>query len=101
MRGDKSHSGAFTNKLVSCLTSSGGGGLGRDVWHMTESHCIHSQELLLLVLLLAMGILKLSLRQYRAYVVDSLGLCLISLYYVYKDSDLVSLDLYAIPIFPF
>ena len=57
---------------MSCLTScSGGGGdleiqegggdLGRDIWHMTESRCIHSQELQLLVLLLvllATGILN-------------------------------------------
>ena len=53
--------GAFTNKLVSCLTSSGGGGLGRDIGHMTESRCIHSEELLLLALLivlLATGIIK-------------------------------------------
>ena len=34
------------------FTLSGGGGLGRDIWHMTESCCIHSQELLLLALLL-------------------------------------------------
>ena len=42
-------------------------------------------------------------RQYRACVIDSLGLgttCLIiSLYYVYKASR--SLDFYAIPILPF
>ena len=42
--------GAFTNKLVSCLTLSGGGGLGRDIWHKTESH---SQELLPLLVSLA------------------------------------------------
>ena len=43
------------------LTLGGGGGLGRDIWHMTESRCIHSQELLLLALLLvllATGILN-------------------------------------------
>ena len=43
------------------FTLSGGGGLGRDIWHMTESHCIPSQELLLLTLLLvllAMGMLN-------------------------------------------
>ena len=79
------------------FTLSGGGGLARDIWHMTESRCIHSQELLLLALLLACygymkpstRIEKLPLRQYRACVVDSLGLgiaCLISLYYVYKAS---------------
>ena len=40
-------------------------------------------------------------RQYRACVVDSLGLgitCLISLYYCTRHPDLVSLDFYAIPI---
>ena len=72
MRRDKSHSGAFTNEFVSCLTLS----------------CIHRQELLLLVLLLvllATGILHglpgltscrcdnigLVSGQYRACVVDS------------------------------
>ena len=41
-------------------------------------------------------------RQYRARVVDSLRLgitYLISLYYMYRHPDLVSLDCYAIPIF--
>ena len=75
------------------FTLSSGGGLARDIWHMTEGRHIHSQELPLLVLmllLLATGILndlytridKLFLRHYRACVVDSLGLgitCLISL----------------------
>ena len=35
--------------------------MGRDIWHMTESRCIHSPELLLLALLLvllATGILN-------------------------------------------
>ena len=35
--------------------------MGRDIWHMTESRCIHSQELLLLAIilvLLATGILN-------------------------------------------
>ena len=43
------------------FTLSGGGGLGCDIWHITESRCIHSQELLLLALLLvslAAGILN-------------------------------------------
>ena len=43
------------------FTLNGGGGLARDIWHMTGSHCIHSQELLLLALLLvllATGILN-------------------------------------------
>ena len=73
--------------------------MARDIWHMTESHRIHSQELLLLALLLvllATGILqstridKLSLRQYSACVVDPLGMgitCLTSLHYVYKASQ--------------
>ena len=41
-------------------------------------------------------------QQYRAWVVDSLGLgitCLISLYYVYKASQSYLLCFYAIPIF--
>ena len=59
MRRDKSHLGAFTHKLASVMlnikfTLSGGGGLGRDIWHMTESRCIHSQELLHLALLLVL-----------------------------------------------
>ena len=95
MRREKSLGGI--HKQVSVMlniqfTLSSGGGLAHDIWHMTESRCIHSQELLLLVLLLAKlptRIDKLSLRQYRACVVDSLGLgitCLISLYSVYKAS---------------
>ena len=43
------------------FTLSGGGGLVRDIWHMTESRRIHSQGLLLLSLLpvlLATGILN-------------------------------------------
>ena len=36
------------------LTLSGGVGLAHDIWHMTESHRIHSQELLLLALLLVL-----------------------------------------------
>ena len=43
------------------FTLCGGGDLGRDIWHMTESCCIHSQMLLLLALLLvllATGILN-------------------------------------------
>ena len=72
------------------FTLSGGGGLGCDIRHMTECRCIHSQELLLLALLLvllATGILndlpvdkidKLSLQQYRAWVIDSLGLEIVS-----------------------
>ena len=44
---------------MSCLTPSftlsGGGGLGHDIWHMTESCCIHSQELLLLACLACYG----------------------------------------------
>ena len=96
MRRGKSHPGAFTNKLVTCLTLSGGGGLGRDIWHMTESRCIHGQELLLLALLLillAMGILNdlpglTSCRCDNTGLVSSLGweLRVISLYYVYKES---------------
>ena len=77
------------------FTLSSGGGVGRDIWHMTESHCIHSQELPLLGLACYGCIIqstrtdKLSLRQYRACVIDSLGLgitCLTSLCYVYKAS---------------
>ena len=43
------------------FTLNGGGGLARDIWHTTGSHRIHSQELLLLALLLvllATGILN-------------------------------------------
>ena len=40
------------------FTLSSGGGLGRDIWHLTESHCIHSQELLLLALLLILLVLN-------------------------------------------
>ena len=36
------------------FTLSGGGGLAHNIWHMTESRCIHSQELLLLALLLVL-----------------------------------------------
>ena len=77
------------------FTLSSGGGVGRDIWHMTESHCFHSQELPLLGLacyeciIRSTRIDKLSLQQYRACVVDSLRLgitCLTSLCYVYKAS---------------
>ena len=36
------------------FTLSSGGGLAHNIWHMTESRCIHSQELLLLALLLVL-----------------------------------------------
>ena len=78
------------------FTLSGGGGLGCDIWHMTESRCIHSQELLLLaqlLVLLAMGILD-DLPGLTSYRCENIGLvslillgwCHISLYYVYKAS---------------
>ena len=114
MRRDKSHSGAFTNELVSCLTSSSVGGLERDIWHMTDSRCIHSQELLLLALLLVLlgtGILndRPGLTSCRY---DSIGLVLLillgwELRVLYhctmctRRPDLASLDFYANPIFPF
>ena len=91
------------HKQVSVMLNiklSSGGGLPCVIWHMAESRRIHSQELLLLysttACLACYGytkqstrIDKLSLQQYRACVVDSLGLgimCLISLYYVNKAS---------------
>ena len=76
-------------------TLSGEGGLGYDIWHMTESHCIDSQELLLLALVLATGILN-NLPGLTSCRCDNIGLvssilglgitCLISLYFVYKAS---------------
>ena len=87
------------------FTFSGGGGLVRDIWYMRESRRIQSQELLLLALLLVSYIKlsakidKLSLRQYIL-----LGWELRVIYYCTmcaRHPDLVSLDFYAIPIFPF
>ena len=114
MRREKSHSGAFTNKLVSCLTSSDGGGLGSDIWHWTESCCFHSQELLLLALvlvLLAMGVSN-NLPGLTSCHCDNIGLVslillgweLRVLYHCTmctRHPDLVSLDFYEIPIFLF
>ena len=59
--------------------------LGHDIWHTTESRCIHSQELLLLALLLVLlatgklnnrpGLTSCPCDNIRkACVVDSLGL---------------------------
>ena len=73
------------------FTLSGGGGLARDIWHMTERRRIHSQELLLVVLPCLSCLLQvyymtridnLSLRQYRACVVDSLGMGIICMSYI-------------------
>ena len=91
------------------FTLSGGGGLGRDIWHRTESRCIHSQELLLLALqlvLLAMGILN-DLPGLTSCRCDNIGLVSFillgwALYHCTmctRHLDLVSLDFYAIPIF--
>ena len=80
--------------------------MARDIWHMTESHHIHSEDLLLLALLLvllATGILNdllyridnLLLRQYMTCVVDSLGLEIHVLYHCTmgtRHPDLVSFD---------
>ena len=93
------------------FTLSGGGGLGRDIWHMLESHCIHRQELLLLALLLvllATGILN-DLPGLTSCRCDNIGLVLLillgwELHVLYhctmctRHPDLVSLDFYAIPI---
>ena len=57
MRRDKSHSGAFTNKLASCLTSSSHKaveGFGTFRLSHDRSCRIHSLELVLLVLLLVL-----------------------------------------------
>ena len=81
---------------------------------MTESHCIHSQELLLLALLLvllATGILN-DLPRLTSCRCDNIRLVLFillgwELHVLYhctmhtRHPDLVSLDFYAIPIFPF
>ena len=97
------------------FTLSGGGGFRRDIWHMTESRCIHSQELLLLALLLvllATGILNnlpglTSCRRCDNIGLGSLILLGWELRVLYhcttctRHPDLVSLDFYAIPIFPF
>ena len=93
------------------FTLSGGGGLGRDIWHMTESRCIHSQELLLLALLLvllAMDILN-NLPGLTSCHCDNIGLVslillgweLRVLYHCTmctRHPDLVSLDFYDIPV---
>ena len=118
MRRDKSHSGAFTNQLVFNIkfTLSGGGGLGRDIWHMIESHCIHSEELLLLALLLVLLAILNDLPGLTSCRRDKIGLvslilliglgitCLISLYYACVQGILILsllIFIYAIRIFPF
>ena len=88
------------------FTSSGGGGLGCDIWHMTKSRCIHSPELLLLALLLvllATGILN-DLPGLTSCHCDNIGLVLlipldwelrVLLYHCTmctRHPDLVSLD---------
>ena len=93
------------------FTLSGGGGLGRDIWHMTESHCIHSHELLLLALLLvllATGVLnnQPGLTSCRCNNIGLVSLILLGCELHHctmctRHLDLVSLDFYAIPIFPF
>ena len=88
--------------------------MGRDIWHVTESHCIYGQELLLLALLLvllATGILN-DLPGLTSFRCDNIGLVSLillgwELRVLYqctmctRHPDLVSLDFYAIPIFPF
>ena len=59
----------------------GGGGLARDIWHMTESCRIHGQELLLLALLLvllATGVLN-NLPGLTSCRCDNIGLVLLIL----------------------
>ena len=85
--------------------------MGRDIWHRTESRCIHSQELLLLALLLVLlatgdlpgltscrcdniGLVSLILLGWELRVLYHCTMCT-------GHPDLVSLDFYAIPIFPF
>ena len=45
---------AMSAKRKMEFTLNSGGGLACDIWHMTESHHIHSQELVLLALLLVL-----------------------------------------------
>ena len=86
--------------------------MGDDIWHMMESHCFHSQELLLpalLLILFATGILN-DLLGLTSCCCDNIGLELLILlgwelrvlYHCIlctRHPDLVSLDFYAIPIF--
>ena len=85
--------------------------MGRDIWHMTESHCIHSRGLLLLALLLvllATGILN-NLPGLASCHCDNIGLVSLILLgwelhhctMCTMHPDLVSVDFYAKPIFPF
>ena len=82
-----------------------------DIRHMTENHRIHSRDLLLLALLLvllATGILN-DLPGLISYHCDNIGLVSLGweLRVIYRCTmctrhpDLVCLDFYAIPIFPF
>ena len=93
------------------FTLSSGGGLGRDIWHMTEIHCIHSQELLLLALLLVWlatgalnnlpGLTSCHCNDIAPVSSILLGWELYHCTMCTRHPDLVSPDFYAIPIFPF
>ena len=77
--------------------------MARDIWHMTEvaAFTVKSVTTCLACYGYIKWIDKLSLRQYRACVVDSLGLGIVfyNCTMCTRHSDLVSLDFYAIPLF--
>ena len=115
MRRDKSHWGVFTNKLMSCLTSSlhwvvkGGWHVTFGTWQKVTTFTVTSYCCACLAcyeyIKWSTRIDKLSLWQYRACIVDSLGVgvtcLLISLYYVYKASWSCLSWFLSIPIFLF